>query len=159
MAEIKNLELAKATFETLCKSLDAQDWHYKKDEEKLIIECGARGEDLPMDFNVHVDADRMIVSLLSFLPFKIQEDKRLEAAVAVCAINNVSIDGCFDYDVATGNLFFRMTNSFLESVLDEEVFKYMLILSCQFVDKYNDKFLMLSKGMITLEQFLTTLTD
>lgn len=159
MAELKNLELAQATFATLCKSLDDNDWSYKKNEEKMTIECGAQGDDLPMDFTIAVDADRMTVVLLSHLPFKIQEDKRLEAAVAVCAINNVCVDGCFDYDVAGGHLFFRMTNNFLESVLSEEVFRYMLLLSCQFVDKYNDRFLMLSKGMLSLEQFLEKLTD
>jgi len=159
MAELKNLELAKATFATLCKYLDEQEWHYNKNEEKLSIECGARGEDLPMDFTIKVDVDRMLVLLLSHLPFKIGEDKRLEAAVAVCAINNVAVDGNFDYDISTGNIFFRITNSFLESQLDEDVFQYMLQLSCQFVDKYNDRFLMLSKGMLTLEKFLETLTD
>ena len=52
-----------------------------------------------------------------------------------------------------------MTNSFLESKISEEVFAYMLYCSCQTIDEYNDKFLMLAKGMISIEQFLSTLAN
>lgn len=41
MAEQKNFEQAKIAFGTLCQALDKHEWHYKKDEEKLSIECGA----------------------------------------------------------------------------------------------------------------------
>ena len=159
MAEQKNLEQAKIAFGTLCQALDKHEWHYKKDEEKLSIECGAQGEDLPMEITIKVDADRMLAMLISHMPFVIQEDKRLDVAIAVSAINNALVDGCFDYDIASGHMFFRMTNSFLESKISEEVFVYMLYCSCQTIDEYNDKFLMLAKGMISIEQFLSTLAN
>ena len=157
MAEQKNLEQAKIAFATLCKTLEENDWVYKKDDEKLIIECSARGDDLPMEITVKVDADRMLVLLLSHLPFVIQDDKRIEIAIAVSAINNALVDGSFDYDLMSGHLFFRMTNSFLESQLSEQVFAYMLYCSCHTIDNYNDKLLMLAKGMISVEQFISTL--
>jgi hypothetical protein len=159
MAELKNLEQAKLAFATLCRTLEKNDWRYKKDEEALSIECGAQGEDLPMEFSVRVDADRMLVMLLSHMPFKIAEDKRLDVAIAVSAINNALVDGCFDYDVATGNMFFRMTNSIIESSLGEEVFAYMLFCSCQTIDEYNDKLLMVAKGILPIEQCLKTLAN
>ena len=159
MAEQKISEQARAVFATLCGALDKNEWHYRKDEEDLSIECGAQGDDLPMEITIKVDAERMLVMLLSHLPFVIQEDKRLDVAIAVSAINNMLVDGCFDYDVASGNMLFRMTNSFLESKLGEDVFTYMLLCSCQTIDEYNDKFLMLAKGMISIEQFLSTLAN
>lgn len=155
MAELKELEQAKAAFAALCNALDKHEWHYKKDEENMSIECGAQGDDLPMEITVKVDADRMLIILLSHMPFVIQEDKRLNVAIAVSAINNMLVDGCFDYDVSSGHIFFRMTNSFLESKISEEVFSYMLFCSCQIIDEYNDKLLMLAKGMISVEQFLS----
>lgn len=159
MAEQKNLEHAQMTFKALCRALEKNDWHYEKDEEKLSIECGARGDDLPMELTVRVDVDRMLVMLLSRIPFVIKEDKRLDVAIAVSAINNRLVDGSFDYDVSSGHIFFRMTNSFIESILNEEVFAYMLYCSCQTIDEYNDKFLMLSKGMLSVEQFLSSLSN
>lgn len=159
MAEFKSPARAEVTFRTLCQTLDKNDWHYKKDEAEMTVKCGARGDDLPMDLNIQVDAERMLVILVSHLPFVIQEDKRLDVAVAVSAINNVLVDGCFDYDVVEGHMFFRMTNSFIESILGVDVFEYMLYCSCQTIDEYNDKFLMLSKGMMSIEQFLATLMN
>lgn len=159
MAELKNMEQAKVAFATLCQTLDNHEWHYKKNEEKLSIECGARGDDLPIEITVTVDADRMLVMLISHIPFVIQEDKRLDVAIAVSAINNVLVDGCFDYDIASGHMFFRMTNSFLESKISEEVFSYMIFCSCQTIDEYNDKFLMLAKGLISIEQLLAAVLN
>ena len=159
MSDWKNPEHAKAAFATACQALDQNQWNYKKDEEKLIIECGARGEDLPMDITIRVDAERMLVMLLSHLPFVVQEDKRLEVAAGISAINNVLVDGCFDYDITSGHMFFRMTNSFIESKLGIEAFTYMLYCSCQTIDEYNDKLLMLAKGMLSIEQLLKSLTN
>ncbi|MBR3837347.1 MAG: hypothetical protein IKJ74_04290 [Clostridia bacterium] len=155
MTEQEKMEQARITFTTLCQFLEKNDWHFKKNVEKLVVECGAQGDDLPMELTIRVDAERSLVMLLSRLPFAIQEDKRLDVAVAVTAINNAIVDGSFDYDVVSGNMFFRMTNSIIESRLSEEVFAYMIYASCQMVDEYNDRFLMLAKGMLTLEQFLS----
>lgn len=159
MAEMKNPEQAKVVFGQFCQTLDKHDWKYQKDEEKLLISCSARGDDLPMELNIRVDADRSVVVLFSHMPFAIQEDKRLDLAVAVTAINNALADGSFDYNIADGNLYFRMTNSFVDSTLGEEVFSHMLFASCAIIDEYNDKFLMLAKGMISIQNFLATLNN
>ena len=159
MDDLKNLEQAKVAFSTFCQALEELEWTYKKDEENLSIEFGARGDDLQMEIIVKVDADRMLVMLMSQMPFVIPDDKRLDVAVAVSAVNNVLVDGCFDYDVTSGLLLFRTTNSFMDSLLSKEVFTYMLVASYTIIDKYNDKFLMLTKGMISIEQFLSTLAD
>lgn len=157
MTEQEKLVQAKATFATLCSTLENEDWHYTKDEQALTIECSARGEDLPMELTVKVDADRMLIVLLSRIPFAIQEDKRLDVAIAVSAVNNRLVDGCFDYDVTSGKMFFRMTNSFIDSKIGEDVFTYMLYCSCQTIDDYNDKFLMIAKGMLSIRQFLSAM--
>ena len=112
-----------------------------------------------MELIIYVDAERRLIMLISHLPFAIQEDKRLDVAIGVTAINNVLVNGCFDYDVATGNMIFRMTNSFIDSVIGEDTIKYMLFCSCQTVDEYNDKLLMLAKGMLSIEQLLKVLND
>lgn len=159
MSDAKKLEQAKATYGTVCSAFDSLEWKYKKDEENLKIECGVRGDDLPIELVIKVDAERQVVMFISHIPFVIQEDKRLDIALAVSAVNNLMVDGCFDYDVSSGHIFFRMTNSFIESNLGADVFRYMLVCSCQTVDEYNDKFLMVSKGMLSIEQFMTSLAN
>ena len=154
MDDAMKKKLAAATFQNLCKAMDKDEWHYKKDEEKLSIECGAQGDDLPIELKIHVDADRQLVILLSFLPLTFPEDKRIDGAVAASIINNRLVNGSFDYDITDGRVIFRMTATFLESVLSEEVFKYLLYSSCQIIDEYNDKLLMLAKGMMDMEKFI-----
>ena len=156
MADEKNLIQAKETFAALCKTLDGHEWNYAKDEEKLSIKCGAQGEDLPMDIAIMVDSERCLVRLTSHIPIVVPEDKRLDAAIAISVVNNMLVDGCFDFDISSGLIFFRMTNSFLESKLGDDFFTYRLFASCQTIDAYNDKFLMLVKGMISIEQFLNS---
>ena len=154
MAELKNLEQAKAAFATVCRMLDKEQWNYNRDDEKLSIKCGARGEDLPMDLEIKVDVERMLIMVLSPMPYVIQDDKRLDVAIAISAINNILLNGCFDYDVATGHVFFRMTNSIIGCKLGEEAMHYLLYCACQTIDEYNDKLLMLAKGILSLEKFL-----
>ena len=74
MADEKNLARAKQAYQALCKMLDQEDWRYKKDDEKMSIETGARGDDLPIDLTIRVDAERQLVMLLSRLPYVIPED-------------------------------------------------------------------------------------
>ncbi len=158
MADEKNLEQSKIAFNTLCKALEHNDWSYDKDEKELKIECKARGDDLPMDIRICIYPDNMVIALYSNMPFVIQEDKRLETAIAVSAVNNNLVDGSFDFNIANGNLLFRLTSSFRESTVSEEVFSYMLHCSCITIDEYNDKFLMLSKGIVSIEKFISDFT-
>lgn len=157
MAEQDNVILARATYETLCRFLDSKKRQYTKDEEQLLINCSVRGEDLAMPITVKIYSDRLIAVLISHMTFEIPEDKRLDVAIAICAINNRVINGSFDYNIKDGSIYFRMSNSFMESELSTEVFEYMLMCSCSTIDEYNDKLLMLAKGMISLQQMLASL--
>lgn len=153
MADEK-LERAQKVYETLCATLDKHEWHYQKNEERLSIECGAQGEDLPMEITIRVDAERQLIMLLSHLPFVISEDKRLDVAIATSIANNGLVDGSFDFDITDGHMFFRMTSSFIESDIGSDLFTYMLMVSCRTIDDYNDRFLMLGKGMMSIEDFM-----
>ncbi len=154
MADDKVIRQAKNAFATLCEMLDMHNWHYDRDDENLIIKCGANGDDLPIDIRIKVDPELQIVSLYSNLPFKVPEDDRVMAAVAVSAANFNMVDGSFDYNLATGTILFRMTSSFRESLLSKDMFEYMLFVSCLTVDRYNDKFLMLIEHKMSLEDFI-----
>ena len=143
---------AVAAFNAICQAFEAREWKYRKDEDALVINSGARGEDLPVDITFKVDVKRQIVLLISRLPFDVPEDKRVDMAAAVCRANAMLIDGCFDYDVIHGMLFFRVTNSFLDSDLGDDTFQYMLNMTCTVVDDFNDKFFMLAMGVKTLDE-------
>ncbi len=154
MADEKVMKHAQQVYRTLCGALEAREWKFAKDEEKLRVDFGVSGDDMPMNFIIFVDAERQLIRLLSPLPFKMSESKRMEGAIATCAATYGMADGSFDYDISNGVIVFRMTASFRESLIGEDLFQYMISRTCATVDKYNDRFLALDKGMISFEDFI-----
>ena len=154
MEDEKNLKRAQAVFKSLCQMLDEREWHYKKYEDKLAIQCGAQGEDLPMEIKIQVDAKRQLISLLSPMPFAVPEKRRQALAVAVSKANYGMVDGSFDYDYLSGRIVFRLTSSYRESLVGKEMLAYMLMCSCYTIDEYNDKFLMVAKNEMTVDEIL-----
>ena len=153
MADNK-MELAQQVYQTLCGALNSREWKYGKDEEKLLVHFGVNGDDLPMDFIIIVDAERQLVRLMSPLNFKISEEKRMEGAIATCAVTFGLADGCFDYDLSNGRIVFRMATTYRGSQIGEDLFHYMISCACAMVDAYNDKFLALDKGLISVSDFI-----
>lgn len=154
MVDEKKMELAKQVYQTLCAAIERREWNFGKDEEKLLVHFGVSGDDIPMQFILIVDAERQLIRLMSPLPFKMSESKRMEGAIATCAASFGMVDGSFDYDLSDGRIVFRMTASFRESIIGEGLFQYMISCSCAMVDKYNDQFLALDKGIIGITDFI-----
>lgn len=157
-AELKQKQ-AQLVYRIFCNALDQNDWKYRADDEQLRIECGVQGKDLPIELVINSDADRQILLVLSHLPFVIAEDKRVDIAVAISVVNNMMVDGCFDFEIKTGHVFFRVTNSFFDSVMSENVCLELLYKAFRTIDEYNDKFLLISKGMLSVEQFLKSVNN
>ena len=155
-ANEKQLQNAENVFNSICNMLNNINFKYEtsRREEDYVITCTVNGDDIPMRMLIIVRPDREIVSLLSPMPFMTPEDKRVEMAMAVAVANYGIIDGSFDYDLNDGEIRFRLTASYIESLLGEELFKYMLFVSANTVDRYNDRFMMLAKGAMTLDQFV-----
>lgn len=151
--EEKTMKQAQTVYETACKALDDMQWKYTRHDEDLTLVSGARGEDLPMDIVIVVNPKSQVVCAYSPLPYKISEEKRVDGALAICMANFGMINGSFDYEISTGEIRFRITTSYRESILSEELIKYMVVITASTVDEYNDKFLMISKGMMSLQDF------
>ena len=145
---------AKKVFDSLVKMLDERDWNYEKHEDELLIRSGIKGEDLPIEFLMVIKPKNQLVQFLSKLPFSFPDDKRVDGAIAICVANYGLIDGSFDYDINDGEIIFRLNSSYRESVLGPDLFEYMIMVSASTIDNYNDKFFMLAKGMMTIQQFL-----
>lgn len=153
MSEDKKLKNAQNVFQTLCAMLDEKEFRYEKREDDLVVNFFISGDDLPMQFVLNVDAERELIRLLSPVPVTFEGDKRVEGAIATCQANYKLADGSFDYDFKNGKILFRMTSSFKDSLISKDMFEYMVAVACYTIDEYNDKFLMLAKGMMSIEDF------
>ena len=154
MAEELNMQKATQVYDTAIRTFNNLNWNYEEHKEELVIQSGVKGEDLPIEFLLVVKPQQEVVQFLSRLPFNMPEDKRVDGAIAVCVANHGMIDGCFDYDLSDGEIVFKLTSSYRESTLGEELFQYMIMCSAAMVDRYNDQFFMLAKGMLTIQQFI-----
>ena len=153
MAEV-NMKKAKEIYASLVNMLDTRDWKYDKFEDDLVIKSGIKGDDLPIEFIMFVKPENQVVQFISKLPFNMPEDKRVDGAIAVCIANYGLVDGSFDYDISDGEIRYRLTCSYRESQLGADLFEYMIMCAASTVDNYNDKLFMLSKGMISIQQFI-----
>lgn len=147
-------KIGQNVYETICAMFDNKGYHYERHDDDHVISCTVGGEDIPMDILFVVRDERQLVQLISPMPFRVSEDKRIDIALATTVINDRLVDGSFNFDMAEGRISFRLTTSYIESILGKELFEYMLMVSASTIDEYNDKFLMISKGMISFEQFL-----
>lgn len=149
----KNMELAKQVYGTVCSALDNRELKYEKNDEKLEVILGASGEDLPMLFRFDVQANKQLLTLTSLFPFTMSEEKRVDGAIAACVVSNRLAHGNFEYDIAKGEISFRIAESFVDSLIGEGLINYMLSAAASLVEEYNDKFLALNKGLIEISAF------
>ncbi len=154
MVDEKKLAAARAVYNDLCAMIKERNWSFETDEENLTIHMTVMGEDIPMYLVLAVDVPLQMIRLLSPLPFKMCEDKRVEGAIATCVANYDMADGSFDYYLEDGTIAFRMTASFRESKIESALFQYLIDCSCAMVDHYNDKFLAINKGLVSISDFV-----
>ena len=152
-------EKAKQVFDLMTTALDKQSWNYKAYPDELRIESNYIGNDISISFHVIVDEERDSIILLSQMPFTICEEKRIDTAIAVCVVNYTFINGSFDFDINDGELRFRLTTNYFDCEVGEEFFMNMIKIALFTIDEYNDKFFALSKGYLSLEDFINGEND
>lgn len=153
MEDERKQKLAQNVYSNICSMFEDMNFNHERDDENLVIRSTVHGDDIPMDIVIIVNQDSQTVSFFSPMPFKVPDDKISEMAIAIAIANNGLRNGSFDFDISDGKILFRMTACYIDSILGKELYRMMLIVSSNTIDRYNDKFLMLSKGMISLEQF------
>lgn len=156
MAQEVDMVRAKEMFDQICSVLTQMKLNYTKNEENLNVRIGFSGDGLPMEFVWAVRPERNIICIWSLLSTKFKADKIVDAAVAISAVNHSMINGSFDLDPATGTVMFRIANSYLDSRIDDKLLRYMFLCAHSVVNGYNDKFLMINSGLLTLDKFIET---
>lgn len=150
-SELKNL--AESAFETLCRTLDNMKWKYNRDAEHRVVTTSAVGNDLTINLRMVVSEERRLMYIKSVLPFEVPAAKRDLIGKALHVANYSILNGCFEYDQFSGKLGFRIVVPFFDCELSQEVYRYAVMLTCQMVDKFNDKLLEVAKGTLTLQEF------
>lgn len=145
---------AREVYNLIINTLNAKGWSFERDDEKMVIRTGVAGEDLPINFVIIVNERNEVMQFLSSLPIHMPEDMRVDGAIAVAVANYGMVDGSFDYDINDGEIRFRLTTAFRDGTLGTDNVEYLIGVGAAMVEKYNDRFFLLAKKMMTIEQFI-----
>ena len=145
---------ARQVYATMIKALNKAEWHFEEHEEDLTIVSGYTGDDFPIKYIMRVDPKRDCVSFRSAPFVTFPEDKRIDGAVATCVANCGMVFGHFDYDINDGEICYVMSDSYLDCEVGVEFFMDMMATAVTTSDRYNDRFMMLAKGLIDIQKFI-----
>ena len=142
MAEA-NMIKAKQMYARVVEAFGGKGWRYQEHEDDLRVEMRVR---------IYPKIEAICVT--APMSFKMPEDKRLDGAIAVCVANYGLICGGFDYDINDGEISYRLSLLYTDTDVSCEAITDMIGLTVSTSDNYNDKFFMLAKGMMTIEDFV-----
>lgn len=150
---INKKELAAAVHNSVKKRLSNMGWKYNSNDERFVVETGAKGKDLLIPLIIIVHEQQEVLQVLSKLPFTIPDNKKVEAAITISATNSKILNGSFDFDISTGEITFRLSTGYHGGGLSPEVIQYMVLVTCSTVDFYNDKLFDMATGKITWQEY------
>ena len=134
--------------------LTGKGLRFEAHEEDLMIAFPMYGGELPQRVFFRVLDERDMFQVLSVLPDRIPEDRRVDAAVAVAVANYGIVNGSFDLDVTDGEIRFRLAQCYKGLEPGEDLIDYVLGVTVFTTDKYIGLFHKLGSGEMSLEQFL-----
>ncbi len=154
-----DLKQAQAVFDTVCEYLDSRDLKYQKEEDELKVILATKGDDLLIPLKIAVDPAMQIISVFSGIPFVVPEEKRIAMTLAVTAANYCIADGSFDYAVKDGEIVFRITSSYRNSIIGKDLVDYLLMCAAITADRYNDKFQKLAEEDMTVGEIVAMIYE
>ena len=148
------MKRAKEVYQLLKATLDKGEWEYVAKDEDLVIVSGCTGDDFPIKFIFRVDPQRECLTFHTSDFATFTDENFIDGALATCVANHGLVFGHFDYDVSDNTVCYTMSNSILGTEFNEIFFIDMLNTAVNTVDRYNDRFIMLSKGLIDIHKFI-----
>ena len=153
MENEKLQKLGELMYDSICTMFSDNDILYEKDDENLTVVTELTGEDLPMRLTTKVYPDKQNVTIVSTMPFRIPPEKRAELTAAIAVANYGMLYGGFELDWEKCRIRYRLSMSYVDSMLGKGLFYKMTFVSLNTIDDYNDKFFMISQGNLSLKKF------
>ncbi|MBO4391220.1 MAG: YbjN domain-containing protein [Lachnospiraceae bacterium] len=154
MGNTNSAEKADSVYRGIVASLNRRNWRFKEDPENRVVTFGVSGNDLPVKLALSVDSEKELVCLRSPFTFKIKDDKRIDAIIAISVMNYALSVGAFSMNMSDGQITFVMTTSYKDSTLTEDVFESLIDISVNTVDSYNDRIFAINMGLLSVEDFM-----
>ena len=152
MAET-DMKSAKFTYRTLLYAVEKKGWTCGKNDNNLSIDYGVNGDNLHMDFDVSIDAERQLVRLISKIPLKFDLKRIVAGAISICTANYFLSGGSFDLDISNGNIMYRITTSYRDSNISYEALIFLMDYAAWAIDKFFEALQAVANGKMNAVQF------
>lgn len=141
MEKDTNAKFAKKNYKLLCKFLDKKKWKYEKEEEKYKVRIPFAESGYTIYVNLSFGLNLGILFAMTWFDLpEIPESKRSLMAAAITLANGRLMDGNFDYNCLKNKVLFRMCTSYIESVLGESLYEYLISVTYHTTKEYLRKF-------------------
>ncbi len=142
-------------YNALCKAIDNIGYRYEKNDDSLSVSISLQGDDLVIEIAISVNEQLQLIQLFSPGVFLCPEDKLSDMTAAVNNVNCILGEGNFEYDTKYRRVVFKLTESYNNRDVNNEFVKHLLWVLIYVVDLYNDKFFMVSKGVMNPDNLLS----
>lgn len=154
MADIIKTGKAVNVYHKLIETLDSIGWKYSTLEDEPGVIYTVNGDDMIMEFIVTIHPDAQLLHFLSILPMRFDEEKRMDGLMAACAVSGKVPWGTFSFNMETSKIVYGASSIFSDCEVNEGWFTQQMDMAHAVVDMYNDRFLALAKGYISIEEFI-----
>ena len=137
-----------------------KELQFESYDDDLVAKIFFTSDDFPTEFIISVDGERELVGFVAKLPFTAPKEKRVDIAFATGIANNTLLNGNFDFDYRSGEIYFRMAQSFKGGVtLTNESIEHLIYVAILTMDEFNDRFFMICDDAMTLQKFVESMEN
>ncbi|GHU68438.1 hypothetical protein AGMMS49983_21080 [Clostridia bacterium] len=145
---------AEKVYATLVNYFDGKGFSHTDEPEELVLRCTFKTDDLPADLRFKIIGELDLIHLLSTIPVQLSADRIEEGCLAACSASNDLFDGNFIVNSEDGSIVYKLSYYYTGSIIGEEMIDYMLDMGLAMIDRYNDRFLLLQKGLLSAAEFV-----
>lgn len=151
-------ERAKAAYKAICDFMDEAKLKYDKDDAENVAYVTITGEDFPVTLIFSVSEEKQRVETYSKLPFEIKKEKAVDLAMAIAAINNRIAYGKFVLYLDQDKCAYENSEYITDLEGFSPAYGHTLVgPAFSIVEKYNDKLYAISKGLMSVKDFLASM--
>lgn len=146
-------------YSELCAMLDKEEFTYTKDEEHLAVELIMRTDDIDLQVKCSIWRSTSVAVLTADLGFNVPDDKVSQVLEAIARINEITVNGSFEYLFRSQRIRFSITQMGVESLIGASTLGHLFYVMLSTADDYNEKLFMITQGKYSMQELIDYLNE
>ena len=142
------------TFALIGQLLDAADLKYNADEDKRLFWFSMKGDPISAHFLIRADEEGQSMEFICSTNFYMPEVRRVEGALAVCAISHTLPAGDLEYDITDGSVVLRRFVPIKNRTFDEKFLRATIAHMHAVMESVHTRMTAVGEGLLTVSELL-----